>query len=337
MTRAPAAAHTVPSEVAGRLCPPHYGYSPRVFARPPEIAAETLYAIGGLYGNPYALDAIEAMAAAESAPPALVFNGDFHWFDAEPALYAEIERRVLAHVALRGNVETEIAADDDAAGCGCAYPASVPDEDVARSNAILARLRAVARTVDPTGAARARLAALPMHAVAQVGAARIAIVHGDAWALAGWRFAHDSLHDDARAAQLAGALELGAVDGYACSHTCAPALKTFERGFVINNGAAGMGNFAGMPCGVLTRIATRALPRVLERLRLYGLVDAGCFVDALKIEFDLAAWLAHFDAIWPADSPAAISYRRRIVAGPDFTIDAALGRAPARACLAQAA
>jgi|GEM_PF-6353012 len=184
---------------------------------------------------------------------------------------------------------------------------------------------------------RRLLGGLPMQAVARVGDARIAIVHGDAWALAGWRFAHDSLHDEACAEQLAGALELGAVDGYACSHTCAPALKAFERGFVINNGAAGMANFAGTSFGVLTRIATRGLPRALDRLRLYGLADASCFVDALKIEFDLAAWLARFDAIWPADSPAAVSYRRRIVEGPAFTIDQALGRAPATACRPAAA
>jgi hypothetical protein len=326
---------------AGRLCPPHYAYSPRVFARPPEIATDTLYVIGGLYGNPYALDAIDAMAAAEVVPPQRVFNGDFHWFDAEPALFAEIQRRVVAapaSVALRGNVETEVASDDDAAGCGCAYPESVPDDDVERSNAILARLREVARAADAGGLeSRRLLGGLPMHAVVQVGAARIAIVHGDAWALAGWRFAHDSLHDEARAEQLAGALELGAVDGYACSHTCAPALKAFERGFVINNGAAGMANFAGTSFGVLTRISTRGLPRALERLRLYGLADAGCFVDALKIEFDRAAWLARFDAIWPADSPAAVSYRRRIVEGPAFTIDQALGRAPAAVCRPAAA
>ncbi len=323
---------------AGRICPPHYGYSPRVFARPPEIATDTLYVIGGLYGNPYALDAIDAMAAAEVVAPQRVFNGDFHWFDADAELYAEIQRRVVedaGNVALRGNVETEIAADDAAAGCGCAYPESVPDDDVERSNAILARLHAVARRLDADGFDSRRLAELPMHAVAQVGEARIAVVHGDAWALAGWRFAHDSLHDEARAAQLAHALELGAVDGYACSHTCAPALKAFERGFVINNGAAGMANFAGTTYGVLTRISTRGLPRALERNRLYGLVDAGCWVDALKVDFDLAAWLARFDAIWPADSPAAISYRGRIVEGPAFTIDQALGRAPA-ACPAAA-
>jgi hypothetical protein len=205
----------------------------------------------------------------------------------------------------------------------------VPDDDVERSNAILKRLRRVAVQVEGS---RAALGSLPMHAVAQVGAARIAIVHGDAWALAGWRFAHDRLHA-ARDNGLEAAFELAAVDGFASSHTCAPALKSTARGFVINNGAAGMANFGHATHGVITRIAARALPRALEPLRLYGLHDwiggAACVVDALRIEFDAAAWIERFDALWPAGSPAAVSYRRRIAAGPDYAIDHALGRAAA--------
>jgi len=319
----------------GRSCPPHYGYSPRVFARTAGIQADTLYVIGGLYGNVLALDAIERMAAVERGGAELVFNGDFHWFDAAPGLFAEVQQRVLAHTALRGNVETEIAGDDDTAGCGCAYPESVPNEDVARSNAILARLRAVAAAAGD--AARTALAALPMHAVAQVGGLRIGIVHGDAWSLAGWRFAHDALHaaqtDAAQRLRLAHAFELGAVDGFACSHTCAPALACIaspagER-FVINNGAAGMANFDGSTFGVLTRVATRAVPARLEPQRLYGLHERGVWIDALAVPFDASAWLARFDALWPAGSDAALSYRRRLAQGPAFTIDAALGRAAA--------
>ena len=323
MVEAPATRIRAP----GRTCPPSYGYSPHVFARAADFDAEVLYVIGGLYGNALALDVIEALATSESVAPTLIFNGDFHWFDAEPAAFAQIQRRVFARRALRGNVETEIASDDDAAGCGCAYPEAVPDDDVERSNAILERLR---RTAGQVEGSRAALGVLPMHAVAQVGTARVAIVHGDAWALAGWRFAHDRLHaepDDS----LETAFELAAVDGFASSHTCAPALKATARGFVINNGAAGMANFAGTTHGVITRIATRALPRALEPLRLYGLHDwvrgGPCIVDALKVDFDAGAWLACFDALWPAGTPAAVSYRRRIAEGPDFAIDHALGRA----------
>ena len=131
----------------GRTCPPSYGYSPRALARPADFTTDVLYVIGGLYGNALALDSIEHMAAQETDCATLVFNGDFHWFDADPGDFAEIQRRVLQHHALRGNVETEIASDDASAGCGCAYPESVPDDDVARSNAILDRLRGVAGRV----------------------------------------------------------------------------------------------------------------------------------------------------------------------------------------------
>jgi hypothetical protein len=307
----------------GRACPPHYGYSQRVFAREPDFGADTLYVIGGLYGNALALDEVDRMAAFEARPPTQVFNGDFHWFDAEPALFAAVQRRVLAHAALRGNVETELAGNDDSAGCGCAYPESVPDDDVARSTRILATLREVAAQVP---GARGQLAALPMHALAQVGRLRLGIVHGDAWSLAGWRFAHDRLHDPAQEAQLQAALELGAVDGYACSHTCAPALKVMGERFVINNGAAGMANFAGDSSGTLTRISIRPLPVPLGPLRAFGLHERGVWIDALRIRFDAARWLDRFDALWSAGSPAAVSYRDRIVRGPQFTIDHALGR-----------
>ena len=116
--------------------------------------------IGGLYGNLEALAAIQALAAREPGPVTLVFNGDFHWFDVDDADFAHVTAEVLRHAALRGNVETEIAAEDSGAGCGCAYPADVSDAEVERSNEILARLRATAARAPLL---RARLAALPMH------------------------------------------------------------------------------------------------------------------------------------------------------------------------------
>ena len=142
-----------PIDRAGRVCPADYVYSPKVFARLPDFGAETLYVVGGLYGNLAALDAVERLATQEMAPVTIVFNGDFHWFDAEPDWFAHIERGVARHRALRGNVETEIArADDIGAGCGCAYPPSVSEDVVWRSNFISLQLRA-----DAPAAARARL------------------------------------------------------------------------------------------------------------------------------------------------------------------------------------
>ena len=69
-----------------------YRYPPSVFDRAPEFAADVLYVVGGLYGNLAALTEVERLAADEGAQ--IVFNGDFHWFDAEPGWFAEIERRV---------------------------------------------------------------------------------------------------------------------------------------------------------------------------------------------------------------------------------------------------
>src|SRR5260370_29569851 len=101
----------VPAAPAGRLCPADYRYPPSVFDRPPEFAADVLYVVGGLYGNLAALDRVERLADDEGAT--VVFNGDFHWFDAEPTWFAEIERRIACHRAMRGNVETEVGRSRD--------------------------------------------------------------------------------------------------------------------------------------------------------------------------------------------------------------------------------
>ncbi len=305
-----------PRSRPGRTCPLAYRYSPRVFDRAPEIEAETLYVVGGLYGNAEALDALRALAAAERAPVTLVFNGDFHWFDVDRGEFARLDRAVLEHAALRGNVETEIAAEDTGAGCGCAYPADVSDAEVTRSNEILERLRATARGFPEL---RERLAALPMHLVARVGAARIGIVHGDAASLAGWGFARDRLDDRRHRRWIASAFRDARVDVFASSHTCLPALRRFETAegarVVANNGAAGMPNFAGTHFGMLTRIATRPLAAAL-----HGVAVAGAHVQAVRIDYDADRWRSRFLAQWPAGSAAHASYFRRIAEGPRLAL-----------------
>ena len=301
---------------AGRTCPSDYAYSPAELARVADFSADTLYVAGGLYGNLAALAAIEKLAAAERAPPQIVFNGDFHWFDAEPRWFACVERGVAPHRVLRGNIETEIARDEDiGAGCGCAYPDNVDDDVVHRSNEILMRLRAEI----PPGA-RAPLRNLPMHLVAQVCTLRVGIVHGDASSLAGWRFAHDAL-DSARHRRwlddIAGAAQ---VDVFACTHTCLAALRdvqlTAGRLTVVNNGAAGMPNFSGSRFGLITRIAMSPSPRQ----PLYGIERDGVHIDAIAVGYDQNAFLDCFLARWPEGSPAHASYYRRIVDGPNYEI-----------------
>jgi hypothetical protein len=298
----------------GRSCPVSYRYSPRVFDRAPELRAETLYVVGGLYGNREALDAVMRLAERERGPVALAFNGDFHWFDVALEDFRAVQREVEAHAALRGNVETELAGEESGAGCGCAYPADVSDAEVARSNEILERLRATARAAPEL---RGRLGALPMHLVAQVGGARIGIVHGDASSLAGWGFAHDRLDEPRHRRWIENAFRDARVDVFASSHTCLPALRRFELDgtacAVANNGAAGMPNFAGTRVGLLTRISIAPFE---GPERAYGARIAGVEVEAIRIAYDHERWIARFAASWPEGSAAHASYHARILDGP---------------------
>ncbi len=298
---------------AGRTCPLRYRHGAGAIATAPERQAAVLYVVGGLYGNPAALDALDALLARERGAATVCFNGDFHWFDADDAGFAAIGRRVLAHDALLGNVEAELGAADDAAGCGCAYPEAVDDATVERSNAIHARLKSTAARHPEQ---LARLAALPMFARYRIDEWVVGVVHGDADSLAGWRFGIDALDDPAERTWREQAFRDAAVDVFASSHTCLPALRLFgprHRQAVINNGAAGMPNFHHLRCGVVSRIAATPPPgEPLYGTRLAG----GLRLDALPLHYDQADWMTRFLANWPAGSAAHASYFDRIRRGP---------------------
>jgi len=300
----------------GRSCPRHYRYSPAVFARAADIKAQSLYVVGGLYGNPFALETVLALARREGAM--LVFNGDFNWFNADPTEFREINDTVLRHIALRGNVETEIAGEDSGAGCGCGYPEWVGDGEVERSNEILERLRETARGFPDL---RGRLGSLPTHLVAEVGGLRVGIAHGDAESLAGWQFSQEALRDHPERASAL--LACAGVDVFACTHTCLPVMQDFAtpRGMalIVNNGAAGMPNFRDTHFGLATRIAGTPSPQALYGARLGATV-----VEAVPVRYDYEAWMARFDRVWPAGSPASLSYRKRIASGPGYDVEQAL-------------
>ena len=298
-----------------------YHYGPDVFRAPsPPLLAdlEVLYVVGGLYGNELALREVLRCFEAEAGRKRLVFNGDFHWFDIAPDRFSRIQREVLAHTALRGNVETELAQSglDRDAGCGCAYPEWVDDCVVDRSNRILHRLWQVA-----TPAQRQELAALPMWSVATVGDCRIGIVHGDAQSLAGWGFAQEHLAEPAGVEQVREWFARAQVDAFASSHTCLPVFQGVNLeggarvGWVFNNGAAGMPNFWGDCAGLLTRIALKPCDRSLSR---GGVVHRGVHVDALALHMDPLALQGEFLDQWPTDSDAHVSYFDRIVRGPAY-------------------
>jgi len=314
------------SAEAGRMCPADYRYPPSVLARDPDFTADVLYVVGGLYGNLAALEQVERLAGAERGRVTVVFNGDFHWFDAEPDWFAAIEQGVTRHTSLRGNVETEIArCDDIGAGCGCAYPESVDDGVVQRSNLILDELRQAAHA---SPGARDRCARLPMHLIAHVGALRVGIVHGDAASLAGWAFAHDLLDAPDQLGWLAEVRRQSGIDVFASTHTCLAALRQFALPAgaltVINNGAAGMPNFSGTRFGLLSRIANRPSPHP----RRYGTTCRDVHIDAIAIDYDQRVFLDRFLARWPEGSAAHLSYYRRIMSGPDYAIECARSHAP---------
>ena len=306
----------------GRSCPLHYRYAPASLNRSPEITASTLYVIGGLYGNGPALRAVETLAATEPSPATLAFNGDFNWFNHDAAGFAAINETVLRHHALRGNVETELADDNDTAGCGCAYPNSVDDAEVARSNAMLAQLR---ETAQGNPQLRARLAALPMNLVAEVGGLRIAIVHGDCESLAGWAYDESAFHNLAGSAHLAAHFAATKARIIASSHTCLPVALRQSRPqgdcALFNNGAAGMPNFAGTQFGVITRISSTPAP---AQMAIYGTVINGVHVDAIQVHYDHAQWQREFLANWPDGSAGHLSYHQRINNGPRYGINRAI-------------
>ncbi len=319
-----------PAAAPGRSCPLHYRYAPEVFRAPAAPALrelEVLYVVGGLYGNEPALQRVLALFERDRGRKRLVFNGDFHWFDADAPMFARVQRQVLGHVALRGNVETELA--DDAAeadaGCGCAYPDWVGDAVVERSNRILERLRLAA-----DAAQRAQLAGLPTWLCAEVGGLRLGIVHGDAQSLAGWGFAQEHLREAGHRDTVRGWFERAGVDAFACTHTCLPVFQRIGSApggaarWVWNNGAAGMPNFSGDGAGLLLRVATTPFAGPQRRFGVRAGPGDALHAEAIAIDIDAAAWQAHFQQLWPPGSDAHSSYFGRIVHGPDYAMADAL-------------
>ena len=307
--------------VAGRSCPLHYRYAPGAFATAPVSTCEVLYVVGGLYGNQPALDQVLALYEQERGAKRLVFNGDFNWFNTDPAAFEKLNRQVLGFDALRGNVETELSNDDELdAGCGCAYPDWVGDGVVERSNRILQRLRDTARGFP---ALQQRLASLPMWARFDVGDLRVAIVHGDAESLAGWGLAQEHLQSVEQRERVRAWFEAAQVDAFACSHTCLPLFLRLPMAgravapMVLNNGATGMPNFRADSAGLFTRIALSAFEGDPASRRL-SLRAGAAYVDALAVDSVTPAWRRQFLQQWPAGSDAHESYWQRISAGPEY-------------------
>ncbi|WP_116473023.1 metallophosphoesterase family protein [Zobellella maritima] len=304
--------------IEGRSCPLSYRIDPRQLGQGPAPVRESVYIIGGLYGNWTALTAIEALQQQEVAAglvePGLVFNGDFNWFNVDNSSFRLINETVLAHNAIQGNVEAELCAPSAGAGCGCGYPEWVDGETVTRSNAIMTRLQQA--SVDH-GDMLGRLKQLPRQLALTVAGHRVQVLHGDPESLSGWQLALEAMPEPGQLTdRLADWFGLAGARIFACSHTCLPYMQDFDingvRHLVVNNGAAGMPNFRGDRRGVLTRLSSRPSPVPV----LYGTRLGALYCDAIPIDWD-EQWDDWFASHWPPGSPAWASYRERFIRGPE--------------------
>jgi hypothetical protein len=316
----------------GRDCPLAYRYPPEALAGPAVLSTSTLYVVGGLYGNPFALEAVLELARGDPAGEvAVVFNGDFHWLDVDPEDFRTVSELVLSQHAIKGNVEAELASAEDA-GCGCAYPDYVPDMVVERSNQIMSRLRETAERLPDLVR---HLDALPRYLTASVGGERVGIVHGDPESLAGWGLALEAMEPGDAAvreqtgwhgqpttpARVAEWFRCAEVTVLASTHTGLPYAQDFVvngQRLVINNGTAGMGNFAGSTHGVVTRLSSDPQP---PSDSLYGISIGELRCDAVPVRFDLERWRARFLAQWPPGTPAHRSYFTRITEGTQLRLE----------------
>ncbi len=319
----------------GRACPVSYRSRPEDLAAPASASASALYVIGGLYGSVAALEAVLARAAWEDAPVTLVFNGDFHYLDVDDAAFRTVGSEVAQRLATRGNVETELGSADGDGGCGCGYPSYVDDATVARSNAVMARLR---QTAQARPDLVAPLAALPAHLVVEVGGVRVGIVHGDPESLAGWRLALEALEPPdpevrtwtgfrgtpTTAVDVARWLRRGRVSVLACTHTGLPYAQVCRdedvHGLVVNNGSASLPSFSGLQHGVLTRLSADPVP---PPDALYGVQLDGLRCDALPVRYDVRQREREFTTSWPIGSPGHVSYAQRLRDGTPLRLEQA--------------
>lgn len=305
--------------IEGRVGADDYAIAPEEWDKEPFATCDTLYSVGGLYGNVEAMKTVVKMLEDEEGEVCVALNGDYHWFDGTLESFEEIEELVAPFVPMNGNVEFELSrVEACGVGCGCSYPTTMSDAFVGRSNAIYGRMKAAIAQRDGLAAS---LQGRPAWGIVRVGDALVGLTHGDEKSVSGWGCSVDNLHKPERIEELEGFFAERSIDVLSTTHTCAAAAVKMENGVVINNGSAGLPEYKGLLYGLINRISKTPHPDAIYRTMVKGV-----YVEAVPVRYDHDAFIAWFDSIWEEDSPAAQSYRPRAVAGPDtvFT-DAVIG------------
>lgn len=274
-----------------------------------QCESDVLYAVGGLYGNRYALDIINEKAREENAH--IIFNGDMHWFDVKSDDFLNVEENSKG-TKLLGNVEYELINPNDDLGCGCNYPEDVSEGVVERSNVIHRMMKDNLSNLDILDDIKVRNKTLALEFFGK----KIAITHGDEVSVSGWACSHDNLQKKERQEQLSDWLFKNEVDILATTHTCLPVVYNNGSAIVVNNGAAGMANVKNETYGLITRIAKTQSKGAIISEKIDDL-----FVELVKIDFDIKLFLEWFEKTWTDDSPASISYKNRIINGTSLEIN----------------
>ncbi|WAW14537.1 metallophosphoesterase [Peptostreptococcus equinus] len=304
--------------IPGRSCPLDYNIDQSLFAKKEnDIICDTVYIVGGLYGNYQALEEIDKIVKSEKSDCIIIFNGDIHWFDKDYEDFVRIENFVRTHIPLLGNVESELIRDKDInVGCGCSYPGCVDDDVVKRSNIIHQEMKDM---VDINSKIKDEIKKRQKICIVKVGDKRIAITHGDEKSLAGWECSRENLLDINRQNELISWFKDNDIDVIASTHTCAPVALKLENFAVINNGASGMPNFKDKHYGIITRIS-----KCKSEKAIYSSKIDYIYIEALAVNYNINEFVDWFDNVWPNNSPASISYRERIIKGTADNIEDAI-------------
>ena len=180
---------------------------------------------GGPYSNLHATCALLDEAARLGIPPArIVCTGDVVAYGADPA--ATLDLVIASGIAVvRGNCEESLAGGG--ADCGCGFAAGTECD-------LLSRGWFAHADTQVAPAHRRWMAALPPRIDLQVGARRIAVVHGGATVVN--RFLFPSATD----AELAGEIAATGCDGVVAGHCGVPFTRIVDGHLWHNPGAIGM-------------------------------------------------------------------------------------------------
>ncbi|GMI55883.1 hypothetical protein ScalyP_jg7407 [Parmales sp. scaly parma] len=305
-------------------CPLSYRYSPAAILNNKDRPASSVtYVAGGLYGNSFALDAIENLQKREQHIVELIFNGDFNFFNMREDKfsfdkYNDRFRNNANITCTRGNIEAEIISDTFG-GCGCAYPYYVSSDIKLNADLIVSRLHSIAQkrcSVEN----RNWLSNLPNFVTLKfANGERVGILHGDATSLSGWDFAEENIESNRD--YIEQAFEESNVSGFCTTHTCQAFGQKFKNGFIWNNGAAGIPNFSDGRYGLLTRISLEGVENPHEAL--YECTHKGINYSAVKIMYDEDSFHREFTSLHGEGTPAHASYFGRISCGVSWRIDQA--------------